>query len=462
MLMRRLALFLFLACALLSASFGWAASTLEGFDLSSDGDNVQVTLHTDKPVQVERDEQEGNVSLTLSNTHLSPELLRRGLPLVLDNQNRFMGRALPAGSDKVRLVFPNMPAGQIKLNIKQSNSPKNKIELLPQSKIPAHLRPIVQTSTSALRPVSLYEEESTASAPAEGAPAYVAEETASPLLPVTRLAQSFLATGEAASSVKKNKRVSLFKAKTSTKQPYLKKPVAKKALAPLLPLLKVGASTAPVVLLPVKQAPLTSSLAEHSLLKPVKAEEGALQAETLSFPPAETTAFEVASPSLSRDSLLNADWQAEQAVAQLEALLQKAANVNNTDIPLLPWWAWALAALISLLAGLAVWLALQGLLRAPWQQKTSAFKPLLALGDERTQFALQALRGMKPNHYAPMALQPHFKEAREQLSALSVPRPPSLGKQSKPVGLRSQDYLPSAQAERSQAMQKGLARFRYY
>ncbi|MDH4379199.1 MAG: hypothetical protein QE263_04770 [Vampirovibrionales bacterium] len=113
-----------------SASSAWA-SELNGFRLESQSDgslSVQVQADTLPAYDIE---PSGNgVSILLKDTHLSDSLRQKGLPVVIDNRNRAIGRAVPGEGNTVKIIIPNWKPEQGALRIKAdtgssySDSPK--------------------------------------------------------------------------------------------------------------------------------------------------------------------------------------------------------------------------------------------------------------------------------------------------------------------------------------------------
>lgn len=96
----------------------WAA-TLDGFAINTQDKAVTVTLYTDQRVPYTTENQGRQFTITLPDTQISPEQMTNGLPVVIDNKNLFIGRALPAGDGKVKIVLPNLPANEYAVSIQQ-------------------------------------------------------------------------------------------------------------------------------------------------------------------------------------------------------------------------------------------------------------------------------------------------------------------------------------------------------
>ena len=124
----------FVVLALLSLAEFWLgslsclpalAAELNGFAIQTqDKDKaVTITLFTDQRVQYATEHQGKQFTILLPNTQVSPEQMKNGLPVVVDDKNHFIGRAVPAEGGKVKIVLPNLSAGDYAVSIQQKRSP---------------------------------------------------------------------------------------------------------------------------------------------------------------------------------------------------------------------------------------------------------------------------------------------------------------------------------------------------
>lgn len=104
-------------------SFSIRAAELDGFDINTTGRSVTVTLFTsqDSPYTVQQLDRQ--FSITLPNTSLSENQLAQGMPVVIDNKNQFIGRAVTSGSKNgkrsVKVILPNLPENKYKVKVIQ-------------------------------------------------------------------------------------------------------------------------------------------------------------------------------------------------------------------------------------------------------------------------------------------------------------------------------------------------------
>lgn len=101
---------------------GNAATTLEDFEISTGPNAVKIILHTDERTTYTTDSEGNQFSVTLSNTRLSPETVKAGLPVITDSQNKWIGRAVPLDGDRVKITIPNLPASQYAISVIQKKS----------------------------------------------------------------------------------------------------------------------------------------------------------------------------------------------------------------------------------------------------------------------------------------------------------------------------------------------------
>jgi len=97
------------------------AAELNGFAINTqDKDKaVTITLFTDQRVPYATEHHGKQFTIVLPNTQISPEQMSNGLPVVVDNKNHFIGRAVPAEDGKVRIILPNLPASDYAVSIQQ-------------------------------------------------------------------------------------------------------------------------------------------------------------------------------------------------------------------------------------------------------------------------------------------------------------------------------------------------------
>lgn len=104
-------------------------TTLERFDIQTDTQKKEVRLTLYNPsgdtgaaaMQVQPQKKGKQLNLNLSNTRLSQNLIDSGLPVVIDNQNKLIGRAVPAnGGSSSKIVIPNLPSDEYRVVVMQS------------------------------------------------------------------------------------------------------------------------------------------------------------------------------------------------------------------------------------------------------------------------------------------------------------------------------------------------------
>ena len=97
------------------------ANTLNGFEIQTDpaSKSVQILLNTTQKASVTTQKQGKQISIVLDNVELSQEQLDQGLPVVLDNHNKFIGRAVPVEGGKVKVIIPNLPANEYDVSVLQ-------------------------------------------------------------------------------------------------------------------------------------------------------------------------------------------------------------------------------------------------------------------------------------------------------------------------------------------------------
>lgn len=100
-----------------------AENTLNSFELVQTQDNqLEVVVDSDKTPEFQTQQQNGTVSITLKNTKLSDKQLKHGMPVILDNKAQYIGRAVPGPNGQVKIVLPNVPTDQLKINVRHKNT----------------------------------------------------------------------------------------------------------------------------------------------------------------------------------------------------------------------------------------------------------------------------------------------------------------------------------------------------
>jgi hypothetical protein len=97
------------------------AADLNGFAIRTRDKAVTVTLFSEKPVAYTTERQDRQLTIILSDAKLSKRLIDEGLPVVIDDQNRFIGRAVPSADGKVKIILPNLPAEGYSVSIRQQH-----------------------------------------------------------------------------------------------------------------------------------------------------------------------------------------------------------------------------------------------------------------------------------------------------------------------------------------------------
>lgn len=92
---------------------------LDGFAINTQDKAVTVTLFTDQRANYTTEHHGKQFTIVLPQTQLSKEQLENGLPVVIDNKNRFIGRAVPTEDGKVKIILPNLPAEDYAVSIQQ-------------------------------------------------------------------------------------------------------------------------------------------------------------------------------------------------------------------------------------------------------------------------------------------------------------------------------------------------------
>ncbi len=96
-----------------------SATVLDGFAINTQDKAVTVTLYTDQRAQYTTENQGKQFAIVLPQTELSKAQLENGLPVVIDNQNRFIGRAVPTEDGKVKIILPNLSAEDYTVSVQQ-------------------------------------------------------------------------------------------------------------------------------------------------------------------------------------------------------------------------------------------------------------------------------------------------------------------------------------------------------
>lgn len=85
-----------------------AVTQLNGFQLENDEQGVvRIRLNTQQPIQVEEQRQQGIYKLILKNTTISNKMKQDGLPVVMDAQGKYIGRATQLSNNQVSITIPN-------------------------------------------------------------------------------------------------------------------------------------------------------------------------------------------------------------------------------------------------------------------------------------------------------------------------------------------------------------------
>ncbi|MEB3287520.1 MAG: hypothetical protein VKJ04_08465 [Vampirovibrionales bacterium] len=94
-------------------------STLNGFDLESDpkSKSLKITLKrgdaNTRPIQIKQARRGNQYTLLMDKTQLSQSMVDNGLPVVIDNHNKLIGRAVPGHNvTQTKIIIPNMPSGE--------------------------------------------------------------------------------------------------------------------------------------------------------------------------------------------------------------------------------------------------------------------------------------------------------------------------------------------------------------
>lgn len=95
------------------------AAVLDGFSINTQDKAVTVTLYTDQRTTYTTENNGKQFAIILPDAKLSPAQMNNGLPVVIDNKNRFIGRAVPTEDGRVKIILPNLPADDYSVSIQQ-------------------------------------------------------------------------------------------------------------------------------------------------------------------------------------------------------------------------------------------------------------------------------------------------------------------------------------------------------
>jgi hypothetical protein len=93
-------------------------AVLDGFSIDTQDKSVTITLFTDQRVPYTTETEGRQFTIIVPDAKLSPEQAE-SLPVVIDNKNRFIGRAVPTDDGKVKIILPNLPANEYAVSIQQ-------------------------------------------------------------------------------------------------------------------------------------------------------------------------------------------------------------------------------------------------------------------------------------------------------------------------------------------------------
>jgi len=137
------------------------AGELSGFHIHTQDKSVTITLVGDQAIPYSTERHDHQLTITLSDTKLSKKLLDEGLPVVIDDQNRFIGRAVPTADGKVKIIIPNLPAEGYAVSIHQqhgatASTPSITSSARPASSTKSHSKQLMKQSgiDSVLKPRS--------------------------------------------------------------------------------------------------------------------------------------------------------------------------------------------------------------------------------------------------------------------------------------------------------------------
>ena len=99
----------------------FSATQLDGFAINTHDKSVTVTLYTDQHASYTTESIGRQFTIVLSDVQLSKRQTEEGLPVVIDDKNRFIGRAVPTADGKVKIILPNLPANEYSVSIQQQS-----------------------------------------------------------------------------------------------------------------------------------------------------------------------------------------------------------------------------------------------------------------------------------------------------------------------------------------------------
>jgi hypothetical protein len=100
----------------------FSATQLDGFAINTHDKAVTVTLYTDQHATYTTETIGRQFTIILSDAQLSKRQSEEGLPVVIDDKNRFIGRAVPTSDGKVKIILPNLPANEYDVSIQQQQA----------------------------------------------------------------------------------------------------------------------------------------------------------------------------------------------------------------------------------------------------------------------------------------------------------------------------------------------------
>lgn len=119
-------------------------TVLDGFSINTQEKAVTVTLYTDQHAQYSTENHGRQFTIVLPNAQLSQKQVDNGLPVVIDNKNRFIGRAVPTPDGNVKIILPNLPASEYAVSIQQQQGTP---ESTPTANNALKPRPAVNTAS---------------------------------------------------------------------------------------------------------------------------------------------------------------------------------------------------------------------------------------------------------------------------------------------------------------------------
>lgn len=410
------------------------AETIQGFDLTSTDDDLKVTLHTDKPVQVEKQANvDGGITLLIPKAKLSSQLIRKGLPVVLDNNNRFMGRAVPAGESGVKIVLPNVPGSQINVSIEQQRG-------TPEPSAEAAMKPVRSKPGRQAKPQATASQQKTA----QVSPQPAAEE---PLAPVT-LAQALDPNADAPSAEEAAEQwtplINSLKGPSKVAAAPKKRPATPRQ-APTATANKIVEELKATQEL-VTNTRLASGPADLIVSAQAPVDENDLQGLPVAWQPVGLTP--VAAPFLSSSAVRNADWLAPLAIQTIQASAPPeavavmaqaspsgeagvAVTSKESEVFSLPAWSWIVLTVLALAAASLAWRALQ-----------NRYQPAALESNEVVEGSPRPImRRQRPNTYAPMTLQSQYGQLK---APFTIPKTPSLGPRKPSIYQHSETLLAGA------------------